>query len=158
MTWFLHQIELDLSLNLLSEETAPDFTLFQFLRKLSLATNRFKKAPKLPETIEVLSLAGNQLQEVPEAIGKCLHLVRVDFSENSIGSLDPLRQVKSLSVLLARSNKIKSARFLIFLESLVEADLSKNIIESLDDIQSIVAGSSNSKLKILNVSGNPCME
>lgn len=103
-------------------------------------------------------MAENQLKEVPCTIRSCSFLIRVDFSANFIASLDSINHNSRLSVLLARNNKIKSVSFLLSLVSLSEADLSFNEIDSIEPIHSIVNGTSNNGLKVLNLTGNPCLQ
>lgn len=157
---FLHfdQIELDLSLNRLSEEMAPSFICFKYLKKLSLANNCYKSVPKVPPGIEVLSVAGNWLSEIPEDIKDLSSLTRVDFSENSINSLEPICKCPSIRILLAHTNSVESPSFLSKMPSLVEVDLSFNKIETLGEISAILSGTCMSNLKILNLSGNPCIK
>lgn len=122
---------------------------FQHLMHLDLSSNKLKALPKLHmPALRTASFAQNEIATCLDFLGHdCLQ--RLDLSQNSIGTLEGVRDLPKLTSLNASSNQLLGTGGLVGLPVLEVLLLAKNNLENLNGPWSGV-----SQVKELDVSGN----
>ena len=144
-------LELNLSENLLI--LPPNaFQSFTRLRKLCLSDTGLTTLPLLPESLESLELAGNQLMRLPGGLKPCTALTFLDISRNLLSDLTPLARFRDLSVLHAQNNQIALLTGLDSLSKLTTLILDNNRVKDTLQIQNLPAS-----LQFLSIRNTPVL-
>jgi len=86
-----------------------------------------------PEEVTVLDLSNNEVSHVGESFGDSFPLVmELSLARNALFGLDARNLPVQLTRLSLAHNKLESVAFLSALPSLVDLDLSYNLLRSLD--------------------------
>ena len=106
-----------------------------------------------PEEVTVLDLSNNEVSHVGESFGDSFPLVmELSLARNALFGLDARNLPVQLTRLSLAHNKLESVAFLSALPSLVDLDLSYNLLRSLDGVGR--DGGPPARLRRLSVRGN----
>jgi hypothetical protein len=103
------------------------------------------------KNIRVLYIGGNKIETIQEKFD-LPYLELLNLEKNNIKSLSFLGNCKNLREVFVAKNRIKTMTNLVNLKELILLDMSGNCIENFDDLAIL---SFNSKLRNLNLRGNP---
>lgn len=118
---------LDASYNNL-EGLAEDELDFRSLRSMNLDGNRLVKLPGLTRCkhLQTLTIAENQLHDVPQGLSQLEALVTADFGHNSIRIVPPeIAGMKSLSSMNLAGNPLREKKYLTMSTAELKLDLEK---------------------------------
>mmetsp|Transcript_3090 Transcript_3090/g.6396 ORF Transcript_3090/g.6396 Transcript_3090/m.6396 type:complete len:570 (-) Transcript_3090:4946-6655(-) len=146
---FKNLTELDISSNMLCRGV-PELLNLRYLRRLTFSDNGLTCVQDLPETIEVLVLSHNLLQNLQ--IGSLRRLHTLDVSNNQLSSLEGLELLSGLKCLYMTHNRLESLDGLERNQGLLELDVAQNPIKTIEGLHALEL---NDSLSVLNLKDTP---
>jgi Leucine-rich repeat (LRR) protein len=146
---FKNLTELDISSNLL-RSGVPELLHLRYLKRLTFSDNGLTCVPDLPQTLEVLVLSHNFLQDLQ--LGNLQRLHTLDVANNHISSLTGLSALPSLKCLYMPQNQLEKLEGLELSTGLLELDVASNPINSIEGLHALGL---NDSVAVLHMKDTP---
>ncbi|CAL5985002.1 Conserved_hypothetical protein [Hexamita inflata] len=125
--------ELNLGLNMLTDDCLEIIGSMQNLQSLDLSINRFENVDKLKQlsNLRTLDLNQNFIKTV-DCLGSLTGLQNLDISYNQVSQVKALENMENMNVLNISHNNINSIQCLTKMKNIVSLDISFNQIISVE--------------------------